>query len=80
MPLSVVPFALQRTSIPFCCIAFFGMLNARGKDRGVAVILETAILPSLEDPKNRTKAFGWLCHYSRMWVLRWEARLPVYPL
>jgi len=34
------------------------MLNARGKDRGVAVILETAILPSLEDPKNRTKAFA----------------------
>jgi MFS family permease len=39
--------------------AFFGMFNARGKDRGAAMVLESAILPSLEDSKNRTKAYAW---------------------
>lgn len=39
--------------------AFFGMINARGKDRGVASVLESAILPSLEDGKERTKAYAW---------------------
>lgn len=39
--------------------AFFGMLNARGKDRGAALVLESAILPSLEESRDRTKAFAW---------------------
>lgn len=39
--------------------AFFGMLNARGKDRGAALVVETAIMPSLEGDQNRTKAFAW---------------------
>lgn len=40
--------------------AFFGMLNAKGKDRGGAVVLETAIMPSLlKDSKDRTKSFAW---------------------
>jgi MFS family permease len=39
--------------------AFFGMLNARGKDRGAALVLESAILPSLEVSTERTKAFAW---------------------
>lgn len=39
--------------------AFFGMINARGKDRGAAVVLESAILPSLETSSERTKAFAW---------------------
>jgi MFS family permease len=56
--LSVVALCFATNFYTLLCIAFFGMLNARGKDRGVAVILETAILPSLEDPKNRTKAFA----------------------
>lgn len=39
--------------------AFFGMLNARGKDRGAALVIETAIMPELEKDQNRTKAFAW---------------------
>lgn len=39
--------------------AFLGMINARGKDRGAAIVMESSILPSLVDEKNRTKAFAW---------------------
>lgn len=39
--------------------AFLGMVNSRGKDRGPALVLEAAILPSLESNQNRTKAFAW---------------------
>lgn len=39
--------------------AFFGMINARGKDRGAALVIETAILPSLETDQNRTRAFAF---------------------
>lgn len=39
--------------------AFLGMLNARGKDRGAALVLESAILPSLETATNRTQAYAW---------------------
>lgn len=39
--------------------AFFGMINARGKDRGAALVVESAILPNLESNQCRTKAFAW---------------------
>lgn len=39
--------------------AFLGMVNARGKDRGMALVIESAILPSLEENKERTKAYAW---------------------
>ena len=35
------------------------MLNARGKDRGAALVVESAILPSLEANCCRTKSFAW---------------------
>lgn len=38
---------------------FFGMMNARGKDRGAALAIESAILPSLESNETRTKAYAW---------------------
>lgn len=38
--------------------AFFGMLNARGKDRGAALVIETAIIPSFDEAKNRTRSFA----------------------
>lgn len=38
--------------------AFFGMINARGKDRGAACIIETAVLPGLDASKTRTKSFA----------------------
>lgn len=40
--------------------AFFGMMNARGKDRGAALVMESSILPSLDTDQNRTKSFVWL--------------------
>lgn len=39
--------------------AFFGMLNARGKDRGAALAIESAILPSLQKSEDRTKAYAF---------------------
>lgn len=39
--------------------AFFGMLNARGKDRGAALVVETAIIPTFEEAQNRTRGFAW---------------------
>lgn len=39
--------------------AFIGMLNGMGRDRGAALVLETAILPSLQCDTDRTTAFAW---------------------
>jgi len=39
--------------------AFFGMINARGKDRGAALAVESAILPSLQKSQDRTKAYAF---------------------
>jgi MFS family permease len=39
--------------------AFFGMLNGMGRDRGAAMILDQAILPSTTSDEGRTRAFAW---------------------
>lgn len=39
--------------------AFFGMMNARGKDRGPALVIESSIIPSTESDQKRTLAFAW---------------------
>jgi MFS family permease len=39
--------------------AFVGMVNAMGRDRGGASILEQAILPSTVDHGGRTRTFAW---------------------
>ncbi len=39
--------------------AFVGMLNGMGRDRGPALILEQALLPSTSDDANRTRIFAW---------------------
>lgn len=39
--------------------AFVGMVNGMGKDRGAMLILENAILPSLQRDTRRTQAFAW---------------------
>jgi MFS family permease len=41
------------------CAAFFGMLNGMGRDRGAALVLDQAILPSTTDDRGRTTAFAW---------------------
>lgn len=39
--------------------AFIGMLNGMGRDRGAALIVEQAALPSATDDRGRTKLFAW---------------------
>ena len=39
--------------------AFAGMLNGMGRDRGAAVILDQAILPTTTADRDRTSGFAW---------------------
>lgn len=39
--------------------AFLGMLNGMGRDRGAAMVLESAILPGTVTSEKRTSAFAW---------------------
>jgi MFS family permease len=40
-------------------LAFLGMVNAMGRDRGAAAVLEQATLPATVPPERRTLAFAW---------------------
>jgi MFS family permease len=40
------------------CAAFLGMLNGMGRDRGAALILDQAILPTVTTDRQRTKTFA----------------------
>jgi MFS family permease len=40
-------------------VAFVGMLNGTGTDRGAVFALEQAVLPGLVSHKNRTWALSW---------------------
>jgi MFS family permease len=40
-------------------VAFLGMVNGAGRDRGAALALEQAILPQTTTPQTRTRAFAW---------------------
>lgn len=40
-------------------IVFIGMINGMGRDRGAALVIEQAILPSMTSDENRTKMFAW---------------------
>jgi MFS family permease len=40
-------------------LAFVGMLNGMGRDRGAALVLDQAILPSVSGDADRTLAFAW---------------------
>ncbi|HYA38524.1 MAG TPA: MFS transporter [Candidatus Methylomirabilis sp.] len=42
-----------------CAVAFLGMVNGMGRDRGAALVLEQAILPATVVPERRTRAFAW---------------------
>ena len=39
--------------------AFIGMVNGMGRDRGAALVIETAILPATVTDAGRTRAFAW---------------------
>lgn len=51
-------FALARDPGSMAAAAFLGMLNGMGRDRGAALILEQAILPSTVPAPARTRAFA----------------------
>lgn len=40
-------------------VAFAGMINGQGRDRGAALVLEQAILPATTSDAERTRAFAW---------------------
>ena len=40
-------------------VAFMGMVNGMGRDRGAQLILEQAVLPATTDAAQRTQAFAW---------------------
>lgn len=40
-------------------IVFLGMVNGMGRDRGAALVIEQAILPSTTTDDKRTKLFAW---------------------
>jgi MFS family permease len=44
---------------PIALAAFVGMVNAMGRDRGGASIVEQAVLPSAVSDERRTRAFAW---------------------
>jgi MFS family permease len=50
-----VAFALASSPLALACAAFVGMVNGMGKDRGAALILEQAVLPSMASSERRTQ-------------------------
>lgn len=48
-----------RSIAALSALAFLGMLNAMGRDRGAATTLEQAALPATVPPERRTLAFAW---------------------
>jgi MFS family permease len=57
--IGTVAFALGSTTFALAAAAFVGMLNGMGKDRGAALILEQAALPSTTSAAGRTQAIAW---------------------
>ena len=59
--LGFVAFALTRTSslMTLAPIAFLGMLNGMGRDRGAAAALDQAILPGTTSEDRRTWMLAW---------------------
>src|SRR4029078_5984763 len=40
-------------------VAFLGMVNGMGRDRGPASVLEESLLPATAPAAQRTRAFAW---------------------
>lgn len=56
---AVAAVFLGSTVLALAACAFFGMLNGMGRDRGAALVLEQAILPSTTTDRERTKVFAY---------------------
>jgi len=52
-------FAFGRDPALLGVLAFVGMLNGMGRDRGASLILEQAILPATATDQERTRVFAW---------------------
>ncbi len=54
-------FLLAAVSHPLAlsAVAFLGMVNGMGRDRGPSAVLEQALLPATTTPERRTAAFAW---------------------
>jgi MFS family permease len=51
-------FALSSGAVALAATAFVGMVNGMGRDRGGALILEIAALPSTAEPAERTRVIA----------------------
>ena len=53
--------ALLATASPLAVgvVAFLGMVNGMGRDRGAALVVEQAVLPSIVSENDRTRSFAW---------------------
>jgi MFS family permease len=52
-------FAFTGSEISIVLLAFIGMLNGMGADRGPVFSIEQAIIPSMVSAERRTMAFSW---------------------
>ena len=51
--------ALVEHPLALAAVAFLGMVNGMGRDRGPSAILEQSLLPATTTPARRTAAFAW---------------------
>lgn len=51
--------ALASSLGPLVGLAFLGMVNGMGRERGAALVLEQSIVPTLADDQERTRVFAW---------------------
>lgn len=54
-----VALAFYSSPLTVGIAAFIGMLNGMGRDRGAALVLEQAVIPSTVSDEQRTRAFAW---------------------
>lgn len=54
-----VALILAENALAASVVAFVGMVNGMGRDRGAALVLEQAILPGTTTDAGRTRAFAW---------------------
>jgi MFS family permease len=54
-----VLLAFTANVLAACVVAFLGMVNGMGRDRGAALVLEQATLPETVPSGDRTRAFAW---------------------
>lgn len=59
MALGGVTFVFVQQHWMIGLAALVGMLNGMGRDRGMGLTVEQAIIPQITDDKNRTQTFAW---------------------